>query len=88
MPASVNYIYIYASRMHVFFGEQSILRNLELCMEYRSRENMSSGFKTRSDTRRTVKPQKLAASQVEAWRFHICTISESKPLFIRIARFI
>ena len=32
---SVNYIYMYASRMHMLFGEQSILRNLELCMEYR-----------------------------------------------------
>ena len=29
---------------------------------------MSSGFKTRSDTRRAVQPQKLAASQVEARR--------------------
>ena len=27
---------------------------------------MSSGFKTRSDTRLAVQPQKLAASQVEA----------------------
>ena len=27
---------------------------------------MSSGFKTRSDTRRAVQPQKLAASQAEA----------------------
>ena len=50
---------------------------------------MSLGFKTRSDTRRAVQPQNLAASQVEAWRsdmrlIHICTISESKPPFIRI----
>ena len=62
--------------------------------EPRPEKMMSSGFKTRSDTRRAVQPQKLAASQVEARRsdmrlcFHICTISESKPLFIRIVRFI
>ena len=34
---------------------------------------MSSGFKTRYDTRRTVQSQKLAASQVEAWRCDIKT---------------
>ena len=36
--------------------------------EPRPEKMMSSGFKTRSDTRRAVEPQKLAASQVEAWR--------------------
>ena len=36
--------------------------------EPRPEKMKSSGFKTRSDTRRAVQPQKLAASQVEAMR--------------------
>ena len=34
MAVSVNYIYMWVSRMHMLFGDQSILRNLELCTEY------------------------------------------------------
>ena len=55
---------------------------------------ISSGFKTRSDTRRAIQPQKLAASQVEAWRSDITPLishlhdKRIKPLFIRIVRFI